>query len=254
MGPGADRIDMGDYSARYVEQYQAGSFETVMVAVRRAQVVAAIERRSARRILEVGCGLEPLFVHATGWDTFAVVEPAAEFVARARELARDQPGVSVHEGYLENAAPMLADMHPDFIVLSSLLHEVPDARALLRSVRGVANAQTVVHINVPNVMSFHRLLAVEMGAIADVFEPSEMERRFQRQRRFDLAALVNLVQSEGFRVVDSGSYFIKPFTHAQMARMLDAGTIDATVLLGLERMSRHLPGMGAEIFVEALPE
>lgn len=248
-----DSINMQDYSEKYAEQYESGSFETALVAIRRAQVLEAMARHPHRRVLEVGCGLEPLFTFADGWETFTIVEPSSEFVAHARALAAGRHDVRIVHGFLEDAAEDIAAVAPDFIAVSSLLHEVPDAHTLLRGVRAAAGPDTVMHFNVPNMRSFHRLLAREMGLITDVFEPSEMELRFQRQRRFDLDTLVALVQSEGFRVVRSGSYFVKPFTHSQMQRMLDDGIIDDRVLRGLEGMTRHLPGMGCEIFVDVVP-
>ncbi len=244
---------MQDYSAKYAEQYQSGSFETALVAIRREQVLHAMARHPHRRVLEVGCGLEPLFTFVSGWESFTVVEPSVEFVAHARALASGRSDVRVVHGFLEDAVVEVAEIAPDFIAVSSLLHEVPDARALLRGVHAVSSADTVAHFNVPNVRSFHRLLALEMALIEDVFEPSEMELRFQRQRRFDGYSLAALVESEGFRVVSSGSYFVKPFTHSQMQAMLDGGIIDDRVLRGLEGMVQHLPGMGCEIFVDAVP-
>lgn len=249
----SDKINMQSYSEQYAEQYESGSFETALVAIRRAQVIDAMARHPHKRVLEVGCGLEPLFSFASGWDAFTVVEPSADFVSNARALAAGRVGVRIVQGFLEDAAADIAATAPDFIAVSSLLHEVPDVHALLRGIRGVTRPDTVTHFNVPNMRSFHRLLAVEMGIITDVFEPSEMELRFQRQRRFDFESLVTLVESEGFRVVGSGSYFVKPFTHSQMQSMLDGGVIDDRVLRGLERMEKHLPGMGCEIYVDAVP-
>jgi SAM-dependent methyltransferase len=241
---------MADYSARYLEQYAAESFETVLVAVRRAEVLAALARYPHRHVLEVGCGLEPLFAHATGWEAFTVVEPSAEFVARARSLAEGRPGVTVVQDYFETAQPRLAGPAPDLVVVSSLLHEVPDPAALLAALRACAAEQTVVHLNVPNMRSFHRLLAFEMGVIDSLFEPSELERRFQRRTRYDAAALRDAVETAGFRVLREGSYFVKPFTHAQMEALRDAGVLDARMLQGLGRMVRHLPGLGCEIYVD----
>lgn len=243
-------IDIDDYSAKYAEQYQRGGFETVLVAVRRREVLSAISRYPHRRVLEIGCGLEPLFTSCDGWEQFTVVEPSTEFATRARSLAADRPNVRVVQAFFEDAAAELPPTPPDFVAVSSLLHEVEDPRRLLRAICAVCAADTVVHINVPNVRSFHRLLALEMGLIADLFEKSELEQRFQRHTRFDAYTLTRMVQEEGFSVRQTGSYFVKPFTHAQMQAMLDAGIIDDQVIHGLSAMTTHLPDMGAEIFVD----
>lgn len=253
--------DVSDYSAQYAKQYGSGPgwFEQVLVAARREQVLGTLNRSNARSVLEVGCGLEPLFAHDAGAPVarYAIVEPVGDFCAKARALAEQDARVragslvvEVREGFLE-AMPEAEPAGPfDAVVLSSLLHEVPDPRALLRAVRARCSPATVVHVNVPNVRSFHRLLALEMGLLADLFERSEMERKFQRQSRYDRAGLYEILEGEGFSVERFATYFIKPFTHGQMEQLFDRAGFDRAMLAGLSRMAKHLPDMGAEMFAE----
>jgi hypothetical protein len=55
----------------------------------------------------------------------------------------------IHSGFLEDISNKIA---PDFnfIVLSSLLHEVEKPVFLLENVKNLCSSNTVVHINVPN--------------------------------------------------------------------------------------------------------
>ena len=64
------------------------------------------------------------------------------------------------------------------VICSSLLHEVKQPEKLLNAIKKVCNSKTVIHINVPNMFSIHRLLGVEMGMISDVFEASDCNRQF----------------------------------------------------------------------------
>lgn len=244
-------IDAGDYSEKYLEQYQNQSFETVLVQVRRKQVLVSLQRHSHRHILEIGCGLEPLFPHCADFDRYTVVEPVAEFAQHARDLAAGRNGIRVFEGCFEDLYSQFAiEQGFDFIILSSLLHEVPDPGKLLQGLRSICSAATVVHINVPNIYSFHRLLAFEMGLIEQISDKSATEVRFHRHTRFEMSSLRKIVLEHGFEVLTAGTYFIKPFAHEQMQRILDQGIVDHSVITGLERMTKYLPDMGCEMFVD----
>lgn len=53
----------------------------------------------------------------------------------------------------------------------------------------------------------------------------------------------------GLRVLERGSYFVKPFTHAQMEACLENGILSEKLLDGLDRMTKYMPELGAEIYV-----
>jgi len=244
-------VSLQEYTNRYRQLFEGkGSFETVMVEVRRRQVLASIARYPHGTILEVGCGMEPLFPHVNSFERFTVVEPSSVFAERARSLAVGRDRVEVIEGYIEIAAEQLAERSFDFIVASSLLHEVADPRRLLAALRSLAGDRTVVHVNVPNVRSFHRLLALEMGLISDLFEPSELEQRFGRTTRFDKERLFAMVSEAGFRPISFATYFLKPFSNAQMEALFEHGILPREAIPALDAMTKFLPEMGAEMYVE----
>lgn len=201
-----------------------------------------------RTVLEVGCGFEPLFPHVPDCQAYWIVEPLTEAVAAARAHPAASERLHVVEGVLETVHGELPEDF-DFIAVSSLLHEVTDPRALVRAVRAHCGAATVAHFNVPNVQSFHRLLALEAGLIADVFEKSATEERFQRTTRFDRPRLVAFMRENGFAVLESGTYYVKPFTHSQMKLMLQYQIIDMRIIDALDRMTRYMPELGCEMFV-----
>jgi hypothetical protein len=60
-----------------------------------------------------------------------------------------------------------------------------------------------------------------------------------------------MLASAGFSVRDSGGYFLKPFTHAQMESIAALMTPD--ILDGLWQLGRELPDLASEIFVDASP-
>jgi hypothetical protein len=121
--------------------------------------------------------------------------------------------------------------------------------ALLEATKRVCAASTTVHVSVPNAQSFHRLLAVEMGLIGTPTELSTTQQTLQQHRTFTQESLGDLVRASGFKVLEQGSYFLKPFTHGQMQELRDSGFLTPAMLEGLWGMTRHMPGLGSEIFV-----
>jgi SAM-dependent methyltransferase len=239
------------YAKRYAAQYEDQSFETTLVAIRRRHVLRWLSHYGARRVLEVGCGLEPLFPHYAEFDTWRIVEPIADFAGRARDHAARDQRIEVRQGRFEQQADRLVGEDFDFVVVSGLLHEVADPSQLLEAVRSVCAQKTIVHFNVPNMSSLHRLLALEMGLIEDVFEPSELDRAFERHGRFDSQRLGELLIRSGFRIVDSGTYFVKPFSNDQMDVVLRSGAFPPSLIDGLDRVTKYMPDHGCELYANA---
>ncbi len=153
--------------------------------------------------------------------------------------------------FFEDAVQDLLQFEFDYIVCASLLHEVENPSYFLEKLYGLTvKDKTIVHINVPNMNSFHRLLAKESGLIKEVNDKSENNIKLQQTTNFTLESLSALVKKAGFTIVDKGSYFIKPFTHKQMQQLLDAHIIEPAVLEGLYKMEKYMCGLGSEIFVE----
>jgi SAM-dependent methyltransferase len=242
---------LDEYARRYAAQYENESFETILVAVRRRHVLRWLGHFGARRILEVGCGLEPLFGHYPDFDVWRVVEPIAGFADRARDMAGTDERIEVLQGRLEELTDSLAQETFDVVIVSGLLHEIDDPLQLLAAVRSLCAEATVAHFNVPNMLSFHRLLAMEMGLIDDVSAPSAMDTEFGRPRRFDRERLMELLEGVGFTVLESGTYFVKPFTHDQMDAMLRTGAFPESLIDGLDRMTKYMPEHGCELYANA---
>ena len=166
----------------YSREYERMPFEPIQAAYRRRRVMEAVRQYEPSRLLEVGCGLKPLFVDLPG-VACCVVEPARVFAQGARQLAEGSPHVEIIESTIERAA--LGVHRFDLVVVSSVLHEVPDPQAMLKAVVKAATPDTVIHVNVPNSHSLHRLLAVAMGIIPEPSSTSELQRTMQQRTFYD---------------------------------------------------------------------
>src|SRR5690349_13640956 len=134
---------MRDLTA-YQEAYQRLPFEATQARYRKREILESLARHAPRTLLEVGCGVDPIFRHFSASRLTAVVEPGREFFQNACAMARGRPDVMVIEGTLENAAERLDQERWDFILVSSLLHEVEDPHAVLAACLRLCAPDTIV--------------------------------------------------------------------------------------------------------------
>lgn len=240
--------DIKDYTDKYADE----PFEATIVEIRKKIVIEQCNKYEHRNILEIGCGMNPFFLDFKDYENMVIAEPGDAFADYARKLAeKEEKRIEVISGFLEEQVERIKALGIkfDFIILSSVLHELDEPIKMLGAIRELCNENTVVHINVPNANSIHRLIAIEAGLIKDVHDQSEQMKKMQRRRIYDSELLKEDMEKAGLSIDDSGSYFIKPFTHLQMQRCLDEGIIDEKVLLGLEGLIKYMPQFGAGIYV-----
>ena len=245
-----EKRDIIDYEKNYSNA--VCGFEKYKVFYRKRKIVEIIEQYSPQSILEIGCGMEPLFCYVKGDQKFTIVEPAEKFCENAKQLSVENKNVTCIKGFFEEEADRLCETSFDMVICSSLLHEVKQPEKLLNAIKKVCNSKTVIHINVPNMFSIHRLLGVEMGIISDIFEASDCNRQFQQNTNFDIAKLKTMMETNGLKVIEEGSFFVKPFSHKQMEDMVEKHIIDETVLDGLYKLTEYMPQFGSEIYVNCI--
>lgn len=239
---------------KYGADYNVPGFEVYQVQYRRKKVLEIIQRFSSGSILEIGCGMEPLFCHLdeAEYDLFTTIEPCDVFYCKALQLAKMNPKVTCIHGFFDaESARHFQDEKKQFdmIICSGLLHELGDPDGMLKCIAQVCTEETVVHINVPNARSFHRIWAKYAGLIRDEHQMSERNVTLQQATVFDLSSLKELVMANGFEILDSGSFFMKPFSHAQMYQLVTSGMLNRELLDGLDKMTEVFPEFGSEIYV-----
>lgn len=237
----------------YQEKYKQEPFEQYQVLYRRKKVIELLNKYNHRNILEVGCGLKPLFSSVEDFDTMTIIEPAKDFYDNAVQEARQsERSIQCILGFLEDNVDRILSLEVnfDYIIVSSLLHEVERPEMMLKSIHQLCNENTIVHINVPNAKSFHRLIAYEMGAIDDIYQLSDLQNQMQRFRVYDMDILKEITLSNGFTTIESGSYFPKFLAHRQLQDCVNHGIIDDGVLEGLYKLEKYVPEFGSEIYVQ----
>lgn len=234
----------------YTEQYLALPFEPIQTEYRRKLVLSQILKFEPKRVLEVGCGARPLFTDLPSEIDVTVVEAAQTFADLARQMSRGRNGIHVLEGFIESVDLGIAEF--DMIIVSCVLHEVFDPSTMLRTIQRHCSPSTVLHVNVPNAFSLHRMLAVAMGLISSPKAKSETQRLMQqRDVPYDVESLSSELSDVGFTIFEMGSLFVKPFTHNQMQLLVEAGFMTSEMLDGLDKLVQWLPDLGSEIWVNA---
>lgn len=236
----------------YEQQYLKHPFERYQEKYRRKLIGKVIAKYAKKgcTIVEIGCGMMPLFVDYQDEFLFTIIEPANYCYENAKALSKTYRNVICYQGFFEDIAEQEDLGTYDLVICSGLLHEVEDPNQLLRAVKKLCHPGTVVHVNVPNAFSFHRLLAKEMGIIQNVHELSDVNKSLQQHNVFDMETLKQLVRSEGYRVTDEGSYLLKPFTHQQMQQCVDHQIINDEMLTALDRLCETcFKDYGSEIYL-----
>jgi 2-polyprenyl-3-methyl-5-hydroxy-6-metoxy-1,4-benzoquinol methylase len=242
--------DIDDYTRNYSEH----PFEDIQSSYRQKKVSELLNSHKHKNILEVGCGFYPIFNFFDDFENLVISEPSTVFCENANTtLLRSgnlASRVIIINDYFENSIEELQKHDFDYIIISCLLHEIENVPMFLERLLQILKKDTVVYIDVPNAFSFHRLLALEMGLIGSIFEMSPSNILLQQQIVFDMGTLSKLIADSGFKIINSGTYFIKPFSHKQMSELLGHKIIDKKVLDGLYEMIKYMPDLGSELFVE----
>lgn len=241
------------YPIAYLKDYD---FEREMVETRQRQVIEAIKAKKPSIVLEVGCGIDLLYTKALAErlpiKQWIIVEPIGKFIEIVRKTKQGKTKLDLIQGFFEDSIETidLVRQGPiDFIVCSGMLHEVRNPEKLLQTARKLLPKNGILHVNVPNAGSLHRRLAKSMGLVKKLNELTARNKSLMQHQVFDINSLRSLIVRNGFRVENSGGYFIKQFSNKQMASIRPVLTKE--VFNGLWQLGKEYPEFANEIYINA---
>ncbi|QWE20934.1 bifunctional 2-polyprenyl-6-hydroxyphenol methylase/3-demethylubiquinol 3-O-methyltransferase UbiG [Polynucleobacter sp. AP-Kolm-20A-A1] len=236
----------------YTDEFLELPFERTQELFRREAILECIDKNGYKNILEVGCGIEPIFTSLPDSINCTVVEPTKSFFQIASLKAENYRNCQVVNSTVEEFE---TQSEYDLIIVASVLHEVVEKEAFIKKIWHLAGSNTNLYINVPNAKSMHRLLAVSMGLIKVETEISATQVKMQQiSVPYTLESLSNFLTKFNFTVMNYGTVFIKPFTHDQMQYLVSTGFLTNEMLRGFNRLTEFFPEFGSEIWMMARKE
>lgn len=223
-------------------------FEDTLRKYRRKKTIETIKKHPHDRILEVGCGADPLFQYLDDYEKMVVVEYRMTFSEIAKSLVLDRDNIIIINDLIENVAKSLKSEKFNYVIVGGFLHEIDNPDEVLKTIYKICSKDTIVYSFVPNANSFHRLLAQKMGAIANIYQKSGHDLLYDRQSVFNINSYNELFTRNNFEIIKSGTYFVKPFTHKQMQELINYEILDKSFLNGLYKMIEYIPDLGTEIW------
>lgn len=233
----------------YTAQYNQHTFEDIQAKYRKKMLLENYHKIKPETVLEIGCGMDPFFTENISYEKYVVVEPSLQFYENAIEMKGSKSNINIINDFFENRTKELQKYDFDLIIISGLLHDLVNPIDFLNKLKHIISQSTIVHINVPNSNSFHRLLALESDLISSAKEFSTSNICLQQRNVFDMQSLSKMVNDVGFDIIEEGGYFVKPFAHHQMSELLKYKIIDEKILEGFYNMSKYMPDLSSEIFI-----
>lgn len=179
------------------------------------------------------------------FDLLEVVEAAEDL---ATELSRKFPATKVHCSKIE-----LWDNETNYenVFLVHTLEHIDNRVAALRKVATLLSDSGLVFIAVPNADALSRLIAVEMGVLANKEAITEGERLHGHTITYTLESLKREVLESGLKIIHSGGVILKTMSNGQIDKAMDQGVISSEYLDACDQLSQIYPQFSSSIYVIA---
>lgn len=234
----------------YLFQFNQLPFERIQEKFRKRKILDLISRHKAEagKLLEVGPGINPLFPSLGKFDYTVALEPINEIYRWLIEVNNKKSNVEIVNSDLEKFIAHNSESRFDTVILSSVLHEIPNPEIILEKIHDVLEVGGLFFVVVPNNQSVHRLVGEKMGITKSLNELTVTERTMQQFSSYSPKILTNQLENHGFKVIEISTNFIKPLPHAGMQEAIDNSLISDDDLEFLYRISSLMPDFGSEIF------
>ena len=215
----------------------SGGFERVITRYKTKIILKLCKGDSA---LDLGCGIGMITKELSGiFKRVVAVDGSAKKIQIAKSRVKEN-NVVFENKLFEDFEP---NIKFDTIIVSNVLEHVNNPVLLLKRIRNWLNSGGIVVATVPNAKAFHKKIGKSMGIIKDLYELTKEDFKKGHKRIYDRNLLERDFKESGFKILESGGVFFKPFPHRQMER-LDPKIFDALYEIGKE-----LPDYCSSVYV-----
>jgi len=194
-------------------------------------------------VLDVGCN-DGTLIRTLCPATAVGIDPNENAIKEARK--HPMPFTVFIHGNIETltSAPQF-----DTITLINVLEHVDGPVGVLSKVRELLSNDGVAIIHVPNANGLNRRLGVKMGMLDYSYQLKDADIRVGHKWFFDTASLREVSEEAGLYVSHAGSIMIKPFSNAQMQKIVDEWENPKEILDGLCKLAEDMPELGSPLWV-----
>ena len=238
----------------YLFHFNQLPFERTQERFRKRKILDLLSNHkdNVGKLLEVGPGLNPLFPLVKTSESGVVLEPISEIYGQLTHLYHQNSKFKIVNYRLEEYINENPKNKFDTVILSSVLHEIPNPEIILKLIYNILEVEGTLFVVVPNNQSLHRLIGEKIGKLKSLTELTDTEKLMQQSTSYSPQLLVNQLESHGFEIKEVITSFIKPLPHAKMQEAMEESLISEEDLNFLYKISSLLPDFGSEIFGVAI--
>lgn len=174
------------------------------------------------------------------FDDYTVVDGADSFV---NAIKRRYPGIKGHVALFEEYSPLQTY---DNIILGHVLEHVKNPVKILKLASSWLSGGGRIICAVPNAKSIHRQAGVLMGLLETENQLNATDIRVGHRRVYDMDTLKKDFADASLKIIQSGGYWLKPESNAQIETYWSVDMVNAFLRLG-----ERYPDIAAEIYLVA---
>lgn len=195
-----------------------------------------------KEILEIGCAdgaMTEKLVECAG--RVDVVEPSARYCKMIRELEKVN---TIYNCFLDEIKDI---KQYDVVVLAGLIHHIENPDEFLCIVKNFLKKDAIVLSTVPNVKSLHRKIGVKMGLLNNEYGDSKRNLEFKQFGRYDIENFKSLFEKNGYRIIESFGYMIKPFS----SEIMETIDLSKKQISAMFEVGKEFQDISSQIYLKA---